>query len=178
MPTVEKIAGGRVYIRPLDKRFEVGDQADVSDELAAHLCEQRGDFERVGDGVEPLPEPEDLTVDEDETADDADAPDDESDDDDGELDSMDAIEAQLDIDVDDENDTSADSTGDESDRSDADDEDSGVLEGPHRDPEAVADEKCGYFDSDEMDNPCSRGAGWGRDVDDGPCKTHADELEE
>ncbi|QLG47899.1 hypothetical protein [Natrinema halophilum] len=47
MPTVEKTHGSRVYIRPLEQRFEIGDQADVDEEMAAYLCEERGDFERV-----------------------------------------------------------------------------------------------------------------------------------
>ena len=37
--------------------------------------------------------------------------------------------------------------------------------------------KCGFFDPDEMDDPCARAAGWGRDADDGPCQQHIDELE-
>ncbi|MFB6237523.1 MAG: hypothetical protein ABEH81_04045 [Halopenitus sp.] len=48
MPVVEKTEGGRVYIRPLAERFEVGDQADVDDsDLLEHLTEVRGDFEIV-----------------------------------------------------------------------------------------------------------------------------------
>lgn len=51
MPVVEKTEGGRVYIRPLAERFEVGDQAEVDDdELLEHLTEVRGDFEIVDDG--------------------------------------------------------------------------------------------------------------------------------
>jgi len=50
MARVEKITGGRVYIRPLATEFEVGDQADVDAEMAAYLVEERGDFERVDDG--------------------------------------------------------------------------------------------------------------------------------
>lgn len=33
---------------------------------------------------------------------------------------------------------------------------------------------CGYFDPETMESPCSRAAGWGRDADDGRCKTHAE----
>lgn len=47
MPTVEKTTGGRVYIRPLERRFEIGDQAEVSSEDAEYLVEERGDFEVV-----------------------------------------------------------------------------------------------------------------------------------
>ena len=47
MPTVEKHSGGRVYIRPLDRRFEIGDRVDVDRELAAYLCDERGDFTRI-----------------------------------------------------------------------------------------------------------------------------------
>ena len=54
MPVVEKTGGGRVYIRPLDQRFEVGDQVDVDEEVAAYLTEERGDFEVI-DGDEPGP---------------------------------------------------------------------------------------------------------------------------
>lgn len=55
MPTVEKVRGGEVLVRGIDTRFSVGDRADVSDELAAYLCEERGDFERVeeNDDLEP-----------------------------------------------------------------------------------------------------------------------------
>jgi hypothetical protein len=47
MPTVEKVQGGRVYVRPLERRFTVGDRAGVDDEMAAYLCDERGDFERI-----------------------------------------------------------------------------------------------------------------------------------
>jgi len=49
MPRVEKTRGGRVYIRPLDEEFMVGDQATVGDDLASHLVDERGDFEVVDD---------------------------------------------------------------------------------------------------------------------------------
>lgn len=48
MVTVEKVRGGRVRVRGIG-RFERGDRADVSEEDAAYLCDERGDFERVGD---------------------------------------------------------------------------------------------------------------------------------
>jgi hypothetical protein len=48
MPRVEKTSGGRVYIRPLNRRFGIGDQADVDEEMAAYLTEERDDFERTG----------------------------------------------------------------------------------------------------------------------------------
>jgi len=44
MPTVEKAGGAWVYIRPLDRDFRAGDRADVDDELATYLVEERGDF--------------------------------------------------------------------------------------------------------------------------------------
>ena len=46
MPLVEKIAGGTVHVRGAG-RFSYGDRADVDDEMAAYLCEERGDFKRV-----------------------------------------------------------------------------------------------------------------------------------
>ena len=49
MPTVEKTTGGRVYIRSADRRFSVGDRADVSEQEAAYLVEERGDFDIVDD---------------------------------------------------------------------------------------------------------------------------------
>jgi hypothetical protein len=61
MPVVEKDSGGRVYLRPLDRTFEIGDRADVDEEMAAYLCEERGDFcladeadgdDNEGDGVD------------------------------------------------------------------------------------------------------------------------------
>lgn len=77
MPTVEKTSGGRVYIRPLDQRFEIDDRVDVDEEMAAYLCDERGDFSRIveKDDTEDESEPEadsdelpfdpaDLTVDE------------------------------------------------------------------------------------------------------------------
>ena len=50
MPRVEKTDGGLVYIRPLDRRFEIGDRADVSAEQAQYLVEERGDFDVVDAG--------------------------------------------------------------------------------------------------------------------------------
>lgn len=47
MPTVEKTSGGRVYLRALDQRFEVGDRVDVNAGLAEYLCDERGDFSRI-----------------------------------------------------------------------------------------------------------------------------------
>jgi len=47
MPTVRKISGGRVVIRSAGKRITLGDEIEVSEEKAAHLCDGRGDFERV-----------------------------------------------------------------------------------------------------------------------------------
>ncbi|AFZ74557.1 hypothetical protein [Natronobacterium gregoryi] len=52
MPTVEKVRGNVVYIRPLSCLFERGDRADVSDELADHLVTERGDFAIVDAGDE------------------------------------------------------------------------------------------------------------------------------
>lgn len=49
MPTVEKTSGGRVYVRLVGQEFSVGDRAEVSADEAAYLCDERGDFERVGD---------------------------------------------------------------------------------------------------------------------------------
>jgi len=46
MPTVEKVSGGRVYVRGIG-RFSLGDRADVSESDAAYLCDERGDFRRV-----------------------------------------------------------------------------------------------------------------------------------
>ena len=67
MPTVEKISGGRVYIRPLDRRFEIGDRTEVNEELAAYLVEERGDFEEVsgndGDDQEDAPDEDDAEED-------------------------------------------------------------------------------------------------------------------
>ena len=47
MPTVEKTSPGRVYVRSVDQEFALGDRADVSEDGAAYLCDERGDFERV-----------------------------------------------------------------------------------------------------------------------------------
>ena len=65
MPVVEKTGGGRVYIRPLDQRFEVGDQADVDAEMVAYLTEERGDFEVVdgGESADQEDEPPDEGAD-------------------------------------------------------------------------------------------------------------------
>lgn len=46
MPTVEKVRGGRVMVRGIG-RFEVGDQAEISEADAEYLIEERGDFEYV-----------------------------------------------------------------------------------------------------------------------------------
>lgn len=64
MVTVEKTRGSRVYIRSLGQLFERGDRADVDEETATYLVEERGDFDRVdGDGWE-IPDPAEITVDE------------------------------------------------------------------------------------------------------------------
>jgi len=47
MPRVRKTEGASVYYRPLERDFEIGDEADVPEEDAQHLVEVRGDFERV-----------------------------------------------------------------------------------------------------------------------------------
>lgn len=65
MPTVEKTIGGRVFIRPLEQEFRIGDRVDVDAEMAAYLCEERGDFERVDDGAS-TGEPEGSTSETDE----------------------------------------------------------------------------------------------------------------
>lgn len=52
-----------------------------------------------------------------------------------------------------------------------------AAELPPRDGEHVEDGLCGYYDADEMDSPCSRDAGWGRDADDGLCSGHAEVTE-
>ena len=46
MVTVEKVRGGRYHHTELGL-VEIGDRADVSESLAAYLCDGRGDFERV-----------------------------------------------------------------------------------------------------------------------------------
>ncbi|MDF9748368.1 hypothetical protein [Natrinema salsiterrestre] len=123
MRAVEKVRGGRVYIRPIDQRFSIGDRVTVDEELAAYLCEERGDFERVDgerdgctvdhdtledgeqcsrcDFVAPLPEPDNT-----------------------DQNSMEALEAQLAADADDKSGASADSEDDASDESASGDEDS------------------------------------------------------
>lgn len=70
MPTVEKVSGGRVYIRPLDQDFTVGDTAEVTDsEVLDHLTETRGDFrvvdapEAADSGDEPPDDEDDEDVD-------------------------------------------------------------------------------------------------------------------
>lgn len=50
MPTVEKTEGGRVTIRGIGE-FGHGDQAEVSKDDAAYLCDERGDFERIDAAV-------------------------------------------------------------------------------------------------------------------------------
>jgi hypothetical protein len=52
MPTVEKVSGGRVYVREVGREFDRGDRVDVSEVTAAYLCEERGDFERVDAATE------------------------------------------------------------------------------------------------------------------------------
>lgn len=51
MVTVEKVDGGRVTIRGIG-RFTIGDQAEVSADEAAYLCEERGDFDRVTEATD------------------------------------------------------------------------------------------------------------------------------
>lgn len=46
MVTVEKVRGGRYYHGELGV-MATGDQADVSESLAAYLCDDRGDFDRL-----------------------------------------------------------------------------------------------------------------------------------
>ena len=46
MQGVEKVSGGEVYVRGIG-RFTVGDTAEVSDNEAAYLVDERGDFRRV-----------------------------------------------------------------------------------------------------------------------------------
>jgi len=48
MPTVEKVSGGLVRVRDIGQ-FRVGDRVEVSADEAAYLCDERGDFERVGE---------------------------------------------------------------------------------------------------------------------------------
>lgn len=60
MPTVEKTSGGRVYIRPLDQRFGIGDRVDVDEEMAAYLCDERGDFSRIVEKDDAEDESEDT----------------------------------------------------------------------------------------------------------------------
>lgn len=47
MPTVEKTSSGMVHYRSLGQKLVSGDQIDVSDGMANHLCDVRGDFERI-----------------------------------------------------------------------------------------------------------------------------------
>lgn len=47
MPTVEKTSGGLVHYRSLGRQLVSGDQIDVSDGMANHLCDVRGEFERI-----------------------------------------------------------------------------------------------------------------------------------
>jgi len=60
MREVEKVSGGRVYIRPLDQRFEIGDRVTVDAELSAYLCEERGDFDVVETEAERAPDETDV----------------------------------------------------------------------------------------------------------------------
>lgn len=50
MPTVEKVRGGRSYIRLVGRRFTEGDRAEVSTSEAEYLVEENGDFAYVEDG--------------------------------------------------------------------------------------------------------------------------------
>ncbi|MFW6435002.1 MAG: hypothetical protein ACOCY1_01335 [Halovenus sp.] len=47
MPTVEKVRGNRVYIRATRETYSRGDRAEVDEDLAEYLTEERGDFEIV-----------------------------------------------------------------------------------------------------------------------------------
>jgi len=47
MPLVEKTTGASVYLRGLERNLAIGDRADVSEDYAAYLCDERGDFERL-----------------------------------------------------------------------------------------------------------------------------------
>ncbi|WP_254766509.1 hypothetical protein [Salinilacihabitans rarus] len=47
--TVEKVQGGQVYLRALERRLAIGDRAEVSEEFAAYLVDERGDFELVSE---------------------------------------------------------------------------------------------------------------------------------
>jgi len=90
MPAVEKVSGGRVYVRKAGREFDRGDRVDVSEATAAYLCEERGDFERVDagaavenvDGVDdaamPEPEPADESDESDENDESGDVTDDAS----------------------------------------------------------------------------------------------------
>ncbi|NLV11888.1 hypothetical protein [Haloarcula argentinensis] len=62
MPTVEKTHGGRVVLRTIGRQLSVGDRAEVSDELAAYLCDERGDFAVVDDAGATEDETDDDTV--------------------------------------------------------------------------------------------------------------------
>lgn len=44
MPTAEKVTGGEVLLRGIDERVSIGDRVDVSEDFAAYLTEERGDF--------------------------------------------------------------------------------------------------------------------------------------
>ena len=46
MPVYEKITGGEVYLRGIDRRVSAGDRVDVNEEFGAYLRE-RGDFRPV-----------------------------------------------------------------------------------------------------------------------------------
>lgn len=50
MVTVEKTEPGSVTYRALGRSFVSGDQAEVPEEVAAWLCDDRGEFERVSSG--------------------------------------------------------------------------------------------------------------------------------
>jgi hypothetical protein len=62
MPVVEKTHGGRVVLRAIGRQLSVGDRAEVSDELAAYLCDDRGDFAVVDDVGATEGETDDDTV--------------------------------------------------------------------------------------------------------------------
>lgn len=62
MPTVEKTHGGRVVLRAIGRQLSVGDRAEVSDELAAYLCDDRGDFAVVDDAGATEDETDDDAV--------------------------------------------------------------------------------------------------------------------
>lgn len=90
MPVVEKVSGGRVYIRSLARQFQIGDRAEVDAETATYLVNVRGDFEVVDDADHGDVREEDGPPDDETNPESEDAADDE-DDEDGE-DEEDAVE--------------------------------------------------------------------------------------